>query len=120
MRLTGMNAINELRKGAFGAGLMHAIGNEIDAGKEFSDLPNSDVRTLKNFGITERDWNTWKLAEPDTLKIGSQRLVKSLTPESIARIPDDALRTAGIIGAVDGPEAAAAARRDAIVKLLGR
>jgi hypothetical protein len=42
-----------------------------------------------------------------------------LTPESISRIPDDALRTAGIISQAGGAEEAAAARRAAIVKLLG-
>lgn len=119
MRLTGMTAINDLRKGTFGLNLFSSIGHEIAAGKEFADLHDSDVRTLKNYGITETDWKTWKLAQLEDLKVGSSSLPNALTPEAISRIPDDALRNAHIIGAVDGPQVAAAARRDAMVKLLG-
>jgi len=107
MRLTGMNAINELRKGAFGMSLMSAIGHEIESGKDFSSLTDSDVRTLSTFGITENDWAVWKLAKLEDLGSGNE---KGLTPESIARIPDSDLQASGL-----PPEA----RREAIVKLLG-
>jgi hypothetical protein len=94
MRITGMNAINDIRKGAFGSALMSAIGNEVKAGRDFGSLHESDIRALRNYGITEAEWNIWKQAKPDDI---------GLTPEAIARIPD-----------VD-----AAAKRNAIVKLLG-
>lgn len=112
MRLTGMNAINELRKGAFGLSLMDSIGHEISSGKSFADLDQSDVRMLSTFGIKDTDWRTWQLAKLE--EIGSNKNV--LTPESISRISDDALRQAGVIGALDD---GAAVRREAIVKLLG-
>jgi hypothetical protein len=115
LRLTGMNAINELRKGAFGLSLMDAIGHEISSGRGFADLEQSDVRTLRHMGVTEADWKTWQLADLD--EISGNKTV--LTPESISRIPDDKLRSAGVIGAQDGADAAHSARRAAIVKLLG-
>lgn len=115
LRLTGMNAINELRKGAFGLSLMDSIGHEISSGRAFDKLDQSDVRMLRHLGITEADWKTWQLADLD--EISGNKAV--LTPESISRISDDKLRAAGVIGANDGAEAAQTARREAIVKLLG-
>lgn len=115
MRITGMQAINDIRKGAFGLSLMSAIGDEIQAGRGFDQLADSDVRTLRNYGIAKADWETWRLAKLEKMA-GAEHV---LTPEAIARIPEDALRKAAVIGTADGPEAAAAARRHAIVKLLG-
>jgi hypothetical protein len=104
MRITGMNAINDIRKGAFGISLMSRIGHEL--GSDFANLPESDVRALRNYGITEADWKIWKLADLDSLK-GVDNI---LSPEVISRIPDDKLKAAGFT---------ADDRRNAIVKLLG-
>lgn len=106
MRITGMNAVNDIRKGAFGISLMSVLGDEVQKGVEFSKLSDSDVRTLRNYGITEADWNVWKLAKLDTLN-GVDNI---LSPESISRIPDASLTAAGLDES---------ARRNAIVKLLG-
>lgn len=100
MRVTGMQAINDIRKGAFGASLMSAIGDQIAAGKGFKDLADSDIRTLKNYGITEADWKIWQQAKLQDIGHGN---ANALTPEAISRI-------AGID---------ADAKRNAIVKLLG-
>lgn len=100
MRVTGMQAINDIRKGAFGASLMSAIGDQIAAGKGFKDLADSDIRTLKNYGITEADWKIWQQAKLQDLGHGNQH---ALTPEAISRI--------------EGIDADA--KRNAIVKLLG-
>lgn len=115
MRVTGMSAINDIRKGSFGISLMATVGNQIKEGKDFSTLHESDIRTLRNYGITEKDWNTWKLAEllpyshnPDVL-----------TPEGISKITDQQLKDAGIIASDANEEAAHVARQDAIIKLLG-
>lgn len=115
MRVTGMQAINDIRKGSFGLSLMSAIGEQLSRGVEFKALEDSDVRTLRNYGISEADWKTWQLAKLD--KLAGVKHV--LTPEAISRIPDATLRQASVIGAAEGAEAAAAARRSAIVKLLG-
>ncbi len=100
MRVTGMQAINDIRKGAFGASLMSAIGEQIAAGRGFKDLDKTDIRTLKNYGITEADWKIWQQAKLQDIGNGNQR---ALTPEAISRI--------------EGIDADA--RRNAIVKLLG-
>lgn len=107
MRVTGMQAINDIRKGAFGMSLMSAIGNEIKRGADFSGLHESDVRTLRNYGITESDWKIWSLAKLDDLGHGNDAV---LTPEAISRISDAELKSEGL---------SISARRDAIVKLLG-
>jgi len=112
MRLTGMQAINDLRKGAFGLTLMDSIGHELSRGVSFAALADSDIRTLRNYGITETDWNTWKLARLDDMR-GNHTL---LTPEAISRIDDKALVAAGL---AENPGAAEDVRRGAIVKLLG-
>ena len=85
MRVTGMQAINDIRKGAFGASLMSAIGEQIAAGRGFKDLDKTDIRTLKNYGITEADWKIWQQAKLQDLGHGNQH---ALTPEAISRIPD--------------------------------
>lgn len=100
MRITGMNAINEIRKGAFGASLMSAIGEQIAAGKGFADLDQTDIRALKHYGITADDWAIWQQAKLQDIGSGN---VNALTPEAISRI--------------DGIDDAA--KRNAIVKLLG-
>lgn len=87
MRVTGMTAVNDLRKSTFGLNLFSSIGEQLAAGKEFKDLHESDVRALKNYGITEADWGIWKQAQLEDMKVGST-VLKGLTPESIARIPD--------------------------------
>jgi len=116
MRMTGMSAINEIRKGAFGAALMDAIGHELSRGVDFGKLADSDIRTLRNYGITEADWKTWQLAKLEDIGGGNR---SALTPDSISRITDKQLMDAGVIGQTDGPAQAARARRDAMVKLLG-
>jgi hypothetical protein len=117
MRITGMGLLNEGRKGAFGIQAMASIGREL--GKPFDALDASDVRLLKTWGIRPADWGTWQLATRETVKLRYATVENVLTPEAIARIPDDALRQAGVIGQADGAREAEIARRDAIVKLLG-
>jgi hypothetical protein len=119
MRMTGMQAVNDFRKGAFGSMLYSAIGHEIASGKAFDQLADSDVRLLRNYGITENHWTVWKLAALEKVRVGSTTLESVLLPSAIAKITDDQLRQAGAIGQVDGPEEAARVRREAAVKLLG-
>jgi hypothetical protein len=116
MRVTGMQAINDIRKGSFGLSLMGAIGHELGAGRAFGDLHASDIRALKHFGISKTEWEVWKLARLENLGGGNDAV---LTPEAIARISDADLQRAGITGAASTAEDAAKIRNDAIVKLLG-
>lgn len=115
MRSTLFNAINDVRKGAFGINAFHAIGNQIADGVQFSGLHDTDIRLLKNWGITETDWNTWQLAKLRNNQFGDNILM----PEAIGQITDAQLVDAGIITAAGGRKAADAARREAVVKLIG-
>lgn len=115
MRASGMSAVNEWRRGAFGLSMMSAIGHEVST-KAWSDIGPGDARMLNAFGITETDWKVWKLAQLEDFGHGNDTM---LTPEGIGRIPDQALTDAGLL-----PEGATAAdahqlRRDALVKYLG-
>lgn len=112
MRVSGMNAINEWRRGAFGLSLMSTLGEMV--GKPFPK--GTDMHLLQSYGINEFDWKVWKLAQPEDLGHGNTR---SLTPEAIMAIPDAALKKANIIGQVDGPEVAQRVRVEAVTKLLG-
>lgn len=108
MKLSGMAAINEWRRGAFGLTMMDSIGHEIST-KTWAEVGKQDIHLLNTFGITEADWNIWKLAKLEDYGHGNSTM---LTPEGIARIPDEALAQLGIADPTQ-------ARREAVVKYLG-
>jgi hypothetical protein len=115
MRVSGMSAINEWRRGAFGLTMMDALGHQV-ASRDFAQLGERDMRLLHAFGITESDWKVWKLARLEDYGHGNDTM---LTPEAIAKIPDQAFVDAGLLPADAGMTAAADVRRGAVVKLLG-
>jgi hypothetical protein len=115
MKASGMSAINEWRRGAFGLTMMDAIGHEVST-KDFAQVGQQDMHLLTSFGITEHDWRIWKLADLEDYGHGNNTM---LTPESIAKISDDKFKAAGIIAPDAGPEIAEQMRREAIVKYLG-
>lgn len=115
MRVSGMSAINEWRRGAFGLTMMSAIGHEVRA-KDFAQVGPQDMRLLQSFGITEGDWRVWKLARLEDYGHGNDTM---LTPEGIGKIPDEALIRAGLMPADAGPHVGDQIRRDAVVKYLG-
>lgn len=111
LRLSGMNAINEWRRGAFGLSMMASIGEAVSRAGRFADMHAQDVRLLKTYGLGEADFRLWKLAQLDDLGHGNTRV---LTPEAIARVDDAAILRA--FGADADP---AAIRRDGMARLLG-
>lgn len=119
MRLTGMQGVNDGRKGSFGISLMSAIGHEIRAGKTFEQLADSDIRTLRNYGITKAEWDTWRLAPLETMDLRYTKVENVLTPEAINQITNEQLEAANVIAQGADPRDADAAKRAAIVKLLG-
>lgn len=115
MKVSGMSAINEWRRGAFGLTMMDSIGHEVGS-KSWAEVGKQDMHILQSFGITEHDWNIWKLAKLEDYGHGNNTM---LTPESIAKIPNEALQQAGIIPEGASPQVAEQLRRDAMVKYLG-
>jgi hypothetical protein len=114
-RVTLLNAINEMRRGAFGLSLMDGLGREV-ATKDFAQLDPDAMHLLTSYGINAHDWSVWKLAQLEDYGHGNDKM---LTPDAIAAIPDAALRNANIIGQTDGPLVAQRVRQQAITKLLG-
>jgi hypothetical protein len=57
MRVSGMNAINEWRRGAFGLSLMDGLGREVSS-KDFAAVDPDSMRLLQSYGINERDWSS--------------------------------------------------------------
>lgn len=109
LRASGLQALTEANKRAFGVTMMAGIGRMVRDGS-FADLGHLDNRILASKGVTAADWAVWKKAELEDWGNGNDAV---LSPQSIARIPDAAL--AGI--APDVP--AAVLRNSAIAKLLG-
>lgn len=106
MRASGLSALTDARKRAFGVTMMDALGATVKNVDQLVRLDKHDNRLLLSKGITETDWQVWRLAKPEEWG-GNHTL---LTPEAIARIPDADLAKLG------DP---AKLRQEAITKLLG-
>lgn len=115
MRASGMSAVNEWRRGAFGLTMMSALGHEVST-RPWAEVSKHDMRLLHAFGITEGDWTLWKLAQVEDYGHGNSTM---LTPEAIGRIPDDALVRAGLMEQGASKLVADDLRRQGMVKLLG-
>jgi hypothetical protein len=111
MRASGLNAITEARRRAFGVTMMSSLGHLTRDAEAPSKLDPMDHRILLSKGITDADWQVWKRAELEDWGGGNGTM---LTPEAIYRIPDDALVGIGNIDA--NPQQL---RRDAATRLLG-
>lgn len=110
MRVSGMNAINEWRRGSFGLTLMSALGHEVGT-KDFGQVKGADLHLMKSYGIDEPTWNIWKLAQLEDYGHGNTTM---LTPDALVRIPDEVIKAA--FGATADPQAI---RREAVTRLLG-
>lgn len=109
MKISGMNAVNEWRRGAWALTAMDTLGHLVST-RDFAKIGPDDMRMLQTSGITEADWRVWKLAKLEDLGHGNDT---GLTHEAVMRIPDAELQAAGFTGNM------ADLRRDAAVKLLG-
>lgn len=111
MRASGLSAITEARRRAFGVTMMSGLGDltrEVDTPAR---LDAQDHRLLLSKGVTDADWQVWRRAEVEDWGNGNGAM---LTPESIYRIPDEALAGIGSLDA--NPQQL---RRDAATRLLG-
>ena len=115
MRISGMSAVNDWRRGAWALTAMDTLGSVVST-KNFADIGPQDMRLLNSYGIEEFDWKVWKLAKPDDLGHGNDT---ALTAESVGRITDADLKSANLISQTDDGTEAARVRRDATIKLLG-
>lgn len=92
LRASGLNAITEARKRAFGVTMMSSIGAITREHEALGELDKHDNRILLSKGITKRDFAVWKLAKLEDWGNGNDTM---LTPEAIYRIPDEKLTGLG-------------------------
>ncbi|MDW6104977.1 hypothetical protein SBT07_26520, partial [Klebsiella pneumoniae] len=79
-------------KRAYGVTMMGSLGEVVSRSPDLRSLDGGDFRILKSKGITEQDFSVWKLADQEDWGKGNNTM---LTPESIMRIPDDAVKHLG-------------------------
>lgn len=84
MRASGMEALDGARRRAFGTTMMSALGEMVGKYDGLGAIDPVDNRILLSKGITELDWQIWKLAELEKWGAGNG----VLTPESIMRIDE--------------------------------
>lgn len=91
MHASGAEAMWDARRRALGSVLMSYVGKAVSENEHFADINQADHGILANKGVTEADWQVWKLAEPEDwgMKHGA------LTPKSIRDIPDSKLEALG-------------------------
>lgn len=92
LRASGLNALTEARRRAFGATMMGSIGSVAKEHGTLADIDPIDHRVLLSKGVTETDFQVWKKAKLEDWGNGNSTM---LTPESIYRIPDADLTTLG-------------------------
>jgi hypothetical protein len=90
MRASGLNAMTEARKRAFGVTMMSSLGQLAKDFDSLGMLDKHDYRILLSKGITDTDFAVWKKAAPEDWGNGNSTM---LTPESIYRISDAELAT---------------------------
>jgi hypothetical protein len=85
LRASGLNAITEARRRAFGVTMMSSLGSVAREHADLAALDKADHRILLSKGVTETDFGLWKKAQ---LEDWGGRNDTMLTPESIYRVPD--------------------------------
>lgn len=92
LQASGMNAMTEARKRAWGTTMLSAVGAVVRGHAGLHALDATDHRILLSKGITPEEFAVWKLAKLDDWGNGNDTM---LTPEAIYRIPDAALAKLG-------------------------
>lgn len=92
IRASGLNAATVARQRAWGATMMNTIGILTKKYKSYDDIHESDRTVLDGYGINNDTFKIWRLAEHEDLGSGN---TSGLTPGSIYRIPNEALKEFG-------------------------
>lgn len=90
LRVSGLNALTAASKIAFSKMMMNKYA-DLSRNKNWADLSAVDRELLQGAGLSELDWNVWKLATPVEDLRGNQLLAA----KSIYDIPDDLLKGFG-------------------------
>ncbi|KAK6697307.1 hypothetical protein SNK04_013990 [Fusarium graminearum] len=63
LRASGLNALTEARKRAYGVTFMHAMGSVVRDHADLKAIDAADHRILLSKGITDTDYSVWRLAQ---------------------------------------------------------
>lgn len=85
LRASGMNAMTDARRRAYGVTMMGSIGAVTREARTLDALDAHDFRILKSKGITPEEWQVWRQAKLEDWGGGNDTM---LTPDAIYRIPD--------------------------------
>lgn len=91
LHASGAEAMWDARRRALGSVLMSYLGKTVGQVDHFADINPQDHGVLANKGVTENDWQVWKLAQLEDW--GMKHGV--LTPKAISEIPDEKLSELG-------------------------
>jgi hypothetical protein len=91
LRASGLNAITEARRRAFGVTMMGSLGGVAKDHANLGKLDPKDAAILKRKGVTDEDFAIWKEADLEDWGGGNDTM---LTPDSIYRIPDEKIDAA--------------------------
>lgn len=92
LRASGLNALTDARRRAYGVTMMGGLGNVVKDHASLAKVDKGDHRILLSKGITDTDFKVWKLAQQEDWGGGNDSM---LTPDSIYRIPDEQLAKLG-------------------------
>lgn len=107
LRASGLNAMTDARRRAWGVTQMSALGAVVRDHATLDALDHYDQRVLLSKGITPAEFEVWRRAQLEDWGGGNDTM---LTPDAIYRIPDEALADLGD---------ARALREQATTRLLG-
>lgn len=85
LRASGLNALTDARRRAFGVTMMSSLGQITKDFDSLAKLDKHDYRILLSKGITDTDFAVWRKAQTEDWGGGNNTM---LTPEAIYRIPD--------------------------------
>ena len=111
MRASGMEALDGARRRAFGVTMMSALGEMVGKYTSLTRIDPVDNRMLLSKGITETNWQVWRLAELEKWGAGNG----VLTPEAIMRIS-----SADLAALVDAERVRIEAEKQAKVDAIDR
>ena len=92
LRASGLNALTDARRRAYGVTMMGSIGSVVRRTRTLADLDPGDHRILASKGVTPEDWEVFRLAKLEDWGGGNSDM---LTPDAIYRIPDADLAAIG-------------------------
>ena len=92
LKVSGMNAMWNARRSAIGSLLMSYAGKMTREHENFADLDPQSHGVLAKKGVTENDWQVWKLAQTEDWGAFAHTV---LTPKAIHDIPDAQLSALG-------------------------